>query len=74
MIQDMDKLEVSIPILFKARQKYEKCKHMVKFCGQMSCNLFHYTFDSNFDILHHCASCKLNTKKPTTFNEHLRFS
>ena len=62
----MDKIEADVPILFGAKQKYEKCKYKQDFFGQLSCRLYFYSFDNGFDILHHCASCKVNTKKPTT--------
>lgn len=73
MIQNSPKIEASIPIYNKAREKYDNCKHTVNFNGQLSCNLFFYTYDNASDILHHCSSCKLNTKEPTTSKHNVRF-
>ena len=72
MLIKMDKLEADISIFHKARKKYDKCEHGTKFNDTKSCKLFHYVFDTSFDILHHCGSCKVNIKEPTTTNEIVR--
>jgi hypothetical protein len=66
MINKTPICEANISSLHKAVQKYLKCKHAVHYFYQMSCNLYYYAFDNATDIFHHCASCKVNTKEPTT--------
>jgi hypothetical protein len=72
MITDFDKIEASIPIFSAVRKKFDACNHKSVFYDQMTCNLFLYTFDTSMDLLHHCGSCKINTKEPTTFREDVR--
>ena len=72
MLIEMAKLEADISIFHEARKKYDKCPHAVQNTGHQQCNLFHYALNTSFDILHHCSSCKVNTKEPTTSGEIVR--
>ncbi len=64
MAEVMDKLEADIPIFFKARKKFYSCPNMVTFYYIGYCKLFNYTFDTSWDMLHHCSSCKANKADP----------
>lgn len=64
----MDKIETDIPVYSKARNKFEKCDYR----ESETCKLFFYTFDNASDILHHCGSCKVNTKEPSTVRDDVR--
>jgi hypothetical protein len=62
----LEKIEADIEIFFKARKKYEKCSYSITFNDQMCCRLYMFTFDSSYDLLNHCGSCKAVTGEPTT--------
>ena len=72
MFIKIPKLEANVSIFNKAMQKYDKCPHAMQINGQMSCNIFYYAYDTSFDILHHCSSCKLNTNEPSTIKDPVR--
>ena len=73
MIRDMDNIETNITEFDKANQKLRACKQCVHFNGYKSCALFSHRFDTSYDILAHCGSCKANTKKPTAKKIKVRF-
>ncbi len=73
MIREMDNTECDITEFDKANQKLMKCKQSVNFIGLKSCNLFSHRFDTSYDIMAHCGSCKTNKKKPTSKTLNVRF-
>lgn len=73
LIQTMEMVEAGISVLFKSVKKTRGCKYAV-INNQVSCLLYHYVLDSSMDMMHHCASCKSNTKSPTTSKTNVRFS